>query len=160
IQIVEECDSVLWKVKVPEELKVYYAKRNELSIEASMILWGHRVVIPHKLKERILKELHVGHFGATKMKQIARSRFWWPSIDKEIERMVNSCSSCGSQHNDPPKEKQHKWEITTKPWERIHLDFAGPFRGEMFLVIIDSYSKWCEVERMANDIRSESLQKS
>ena len=29
------------------------------------------------------------------------------------------------------------------PWQRIHIDFAGPFMGKMFLIIVvDSHSKW------------------
>ncbi|XP_054832561.1 uncharacterized protein LOC129327834 [Eublepharis macularius] len=30
-------------------------------------------------------------------------------------------------------------------WSRLHIDFAGPFQGHTFLVIVDSYSKWLEV---------------
>ena len=35
-------------------------------------------------------------------------------------------------------------------WERIHLDFCGPFLGSMWLIVICSYSKWLEVVRMTN----------
>ena len=30
-------------------------------------------------------------------------------------------------------------------WQRIHIDFAGPFRQKMFFVLVDSHSKWAEV---------------
>ncbi len=33
----------------------------------------------------------------------------------------------------------------TRAWSRIHIDFAGPMDGKMFLVVIDAYSKWIEV---------------
>ena len=33
------------------------------------------------------------------------------------------------------------------------MDFAGPFQGKMFLVVIDAYSKWIECEIM-NSITS------
>ena len=32
------------------------------------------------------------------------------------------------------------------PWERIHVDFAGPYLGKMFLITVDAYSKWIEVD--------------
>ena len=32
------------------------------------------------------------------------------------------------------------------PWQRIHLDYAGPINDKMFLVVIDAHSKWMEVE--------------
>ena len=28
---------------------------------------------------------------------------------------------------------------------RVHIDFAGPVEGKMFLLIVDAYSKWLEV---------------
>ena len=42
------------------------------------MMWGIRVVVPAKLQERVLLELHVGHPGASKMKAVARSYLWWP----------------------------------------------------------------------------------
>ena len=35
-------------------------------------------------------------------------------------------------------------EVTTRPWARLHLDFAGPFEGKLFLIMIDAHSKWIE----------------
>ena len=37
------------------------------------------------------------------------------------------------------------WVWPTRPWTRLHIDFAGPKEGTMFLVIIDAHSKWMEV---------------
>ncbi|KAI3356530.1 hypothetical protein L3Q82_017741 [Scortum barcoo] len=31
------------------------------------------------------------------------------------------------------------------PWSRIHVDFGGPFLGEMFLPIVDTHSKWMDI---------------
>ena len=38
----------------------------------------------------------------------------------------------------------------TKPMDRIHLDFFGPFYGKTYLIMVGSFSKWCEVEVMRN----------
>ena len=38
--------------------------------------------------------------------------------------------------------------LSTSSWERIHVDFAGPFLGRMFMVIVDAHSKWPEVIEM------------
>lgn len=32
------------------------------------------------------------------------------------------------------------------PWQRIHIDYAGPVAGMMLLIIVDAYSKWIEVK--------------
>ena len=36
------------------------------------------------------------------------------------------------------------WNWPTRPWARIHLDYAGPFQSHYFLVLIDAPSKWIE----------------
>ena len=45
----------------------------------------------------------------------------------------------------PLKALMHVWENAKSPWVRIHLDFAGPYLGKMFLVFMDLYSKWLDV---------------
>ena len=30
----------------------------------------------------------------------------------------------------------HPWSWPPRPWQRIHLDFLGPFQGSMFLVVL------------------------
>ena len=37
-----------------------------------------------------------------------------------------------------------------KPWSRVHCDFAGPFLGHMFLIVIDAHSKWIEAHKMSS----------
>ena len=41
----------------------------------------------------------------------------------------------------PPKAPLHPWARPSKPWQRVHLDFAGPFMGEKFLLAIWSMVK-------------------
>ena len=45
----------------------------------------------------------------------------------------------------PHRAPIHPWEHGSKQWTRIHVDYAGPFRGMMYLIIMDSYSKWLDV---------------
>ena len=40
----------------------------------------------------------------------------------------------------------HPWDWLELPWQCIHLDYARPFMGKMFLIVNDAYSKWMEVE--------------
>ena len=50
-----------WPVSVPDSLKPYFYRRNELTLEEDCVLWGARVVVPKKLQERVLEELHTIH---------------------------------------------------------------------------------------------------
>ena len=43
----------------------------------------------------------------------------------------------------------HPWEYPKRPWQRIHIDFAGSIRNSTYFVLIDSYSKWMEVFPMS-----------
>lgn len=82
-----------------EEERNLYAKRDELAVDEGCLLWGYRVMIPEKLKESVLRELHASHFGIVKIKMIARSYVWWPNIDSEIENMVAACAVCAREKN-------------------------------------------------------------
>ena len=130
--------------------KPYLCRRNELSVENSCLLWGTKVVIPFQLRQKLLTELHENHPGIARMKALARSYIWWPNIDNDIEMTVKSCNSCQMNQTMPSKAPIHPWEKTTAPWMRIHVDFAGPFLGKMFLIIYDSYSKWIDAIPMTN----------
>ncbi|XP_031338181.1 uncharacterized protein K02A2.6-like [Photinus pyralis] len=92
--------------------------------------------------------LHTTHPGIVRMKSLARSYMWWPNMDSEIEAIVKNCNVCQSHQRDPPKAQLHPWEWTSTPWERLHIDHAGPFHGAIFLIVVDSHSKWLEVRRV------------
>lgn len=79
------------------------------------------------------------------MKALARSYVWWPGMDAAIEEWVRRCSPCQETRPEMPRAPVHPWETTRAPWCRLHIDFAGPFQGKTFLIIVDSYSKWLEV---------------
>ena len=49
------------KEEVPDNLKSYYFKRNELTVEEGCLLRGTLVVIPAKYQESVLAELHLNH---------------------------------------------------------------------------------------------------
>jgi len=137
-----------WPVKFSPEMKPYWTRREQLIIENNILLWGMRVVVPASLRSKVLEELHEGHPGMNKMKQLARSHVWWPNIDTDIEEASKACQSCQEGRNSPPEAPLHPWIWPSNPWIRIHVDFAGPFLNRMFLVVIDAYSKWPEVVEM------------
>lgn len=141
------------------DLKPYHLKRNELTIESEILMWGHRVVVPKKLRKTILRELHGTHAGMVKMKCVARSYVWWPNIDKDIENWSRMCEVCiGNLPNDK-KSPIVPWKVAKHPYERIHIDFLGPLNGKMYLVILDAFSKWPEVFQMNRTTSEETVEK-
>ena len=107
-------------------------------------MWGSRVIIPPKHQAQLLAELHEGHLGIVKMKALARSCTWWPGMDKAIEEVAKECTGCQLTQNNPKTAPFHSWEWPVRPWQRINIDFACPFLGTMFLIVVDAHSKWPE----------------
>ncbi|XP_058041724.1 uncharacterized protein K02A2.6-like [Ahaetulla prasina] len=134
-----------WPAAPGERFKDFVKKRAELSVQGGCLLWGDRVVIPEKLRKNVLELLHVGHPGIVRMKGLARSYVWWPLMDKEISDRVGKCQSCQESRPLPPTAPIREWEKPQGPWSRIHIDFAGPFHGQTFLIVVDAYSKWLEI---------------
>lgn len=127
-----------------EDLAPFYKRRDELSLLDGCILIGSRVVVPKAGQDGVKKELHASHMGISKMKGLARAYVWWPHLDQEIESMVQSCSVCQTSRPSPAVAPLHPWEWPERPWARVHIDYAGPFMGKMFLVLVDAHSKWLE----------------
>ena len=147
-----------WPSVLDAEFRPYGNRLNELTTEAGCLLWGLRVVIPESCQKEVLGELHVSHPGMVKMKSLARIHVWWPGVDKSIEQVVRSCESCQSVRNNPSSTLLHPWAWPDGPWKRIHVDFAGPFQGSMFMVIVDAHSKWLGVIPMATTTTEKTLE--
>lgn len=137
-----------WPETVETALQPYWVRRNELSVLRGCMVWGNRMIIPEKGREALLEELHSSHQGMTGMKQRARSCIWWPGMDRDIEDRVKRCNTCQTMSKTVPEASLHTWPWPTRPWSRIHLDFAGPIQNQMILVIIDAHSKWIEALHM------------
>ncbi|KAL1248858.1 hypothetical protein QQF64_022176 [Cirrhinus molitorella] len=67
------------------ELKPYIIQHHELLVQTGCLLWRRRMIIPPALCKSVLKRLHVGHCGMVRMKEIAKSYFWWSGVDGQIE---------------------------------------------------------------------------
>ena len=133
-----------WPKHVDSSLSSCLSRSTELSVHEGCTLWGNRVVIPPQGRTAVLQELHEGHPGMSRMKGLARMYVWWPRIDTDIEETVRHCSNCQVNRSAPPTAPLHPWSWPTHPWTRIHIDYAGPFMGKTFLILIDAHSKWID----------------
>ncbi|XP_040355417.1 uncharacterized protein K02A2.6-like [Ixodes scapularis] len=135
------------------------ARRRELTVHERCLMHGMRVVVPPKLQQLVLEELHQGHPGIVRSKALARSYVWWPSLETDLENQVRHCTACQQQRHMPEKAPLHPWSWPTQPWSRVHVDFAGPLRGRMLLVIVDAHSKWPEVFVMTSTTAEATITK-
>ena len=126
---------------IPDELKIYYNKQDEFTVEDGCILRGTRAVIPTKYQAAVLSELRLNHPGMVRMKSLARLHVWWPSLDHDVKQTVRDCHACQANRCKSPEKVNNPWIWPTRPRQRIHVDFAGPFNGQMFLLVVDAKSK-------------------
>ncbi|XP_068684312.1 uncharacterized protein [Montipora foliosa] len=65
----------------------------------------------------------------------------------------------GQQRSAPATAPLHPWEWPEKPWSQIHIDHAGPFMGQLFLIVINADSKWIEVYPTSSTIATATIEK-
>ena len=65
-------------------------------------------------------------------------------MDARIETVVKQCAHCQENQPSLPSSPMRPWSWPTRPWSRLHVDYAGPIDGKMLLVVIDAHSKWIE----------------
>ena len=146
-----------WEKTDQPDLAPYQQRQTELSLYDGCVLWGSRVVVPPPGREGILHKLHEGHPGISRMKSLARSFVWWPGLDKSMQQKVKTCDACQRSRNLPTVAPIQHWEWPERPWSRLHVDYAGPLFGHMFLVLVNVHSKWMEVKMVKNATSSTTI---
>ena len=121
------------KENVPEDLKFYFNQQDEFSFEDGCLPRGSRVVIPAKYQASVLSELHLNHAGMV--------------VELGPRR---DCANCQRNRCKGPIIASNPCIWPNRPWQRIHVDFAGPLKGYMFLIVVDAKSKWIEVFPMSS----------
>nr|CDJ97492.1 Integrase domain containing protein [Haemonchus contortus] len=148
-QVIGYIRSGKWpKMNRDSPFRPYYNRRESLSTIGSCLLTSNRLVIPNSLQRRVLQVPHTAHLGQTRMKMLARSYVYWPSMEADIEKLVRDCTKCAQQAKNPVKTELQSWPKPLTPWARVHAVFAGPLDGNFYLVIVDALSKWPEIIQM------------
>ena len=106
------------------ELKPYLSQKEHLSVEQGCVLFGYRGIVPTTFQDGLLNELHSDHPGMCRMKALARCYVWWPSLNKDIESKMKSCSVCRAVQNTPQCAPLHPWQYPSRIWQRLHIDFV------------------------------------
>ena len=136
-----------WPAKLSNvSVKPYSSCKHQLSvIDGCLLKHGDEttcvVVVPSAIRQLLLLQLHRAHVSSVSMRKLARRYIWWPGIDRDIDKMVCNCDVCALHRNSLPTIPLHPWEFPDRPWQRLHLDFAEPFKNFMWLIVVDAHSK-------------------
>ena len=126
--------------------KQYTPVMEELCLIGSLILRGTRIVIPEKLRPRMLALAHLGHLGIVNTKQNLRTKVWWPGMERDAERHCRACHGCQIVAKGDPPEPIRTTPLPPGPWQDLAVDLLGPLpSGHSILVVVDYYSRFYEV---------------
>lgn len=114
-----------------------------------------QLVIPRSLQKRALSGIHdnIGHPGRDRTLSLAKERFWWPGITKNVEDWVKRCPRC--QRRKGQTEKAPLVSITSsQPMELVCMDFlsletsSGGYQS--VLVITDHFTRYAQAVSTKN----------
>uniref|UniRef100_A0AC34FNR6 Reverse transcriptase n=1 Tax=Panagrolaimus sp. ES5 TaxID=591445 RepID=A0AC34FNR6_9BILA len=131
-----------------KSLKAYAQTRGNLRIRKGLLYFKNRIIVPLSLRTLVLEILHRSHLGADRMIRLAKLYVWWPNSAVDMREYVAICGACKGQAKAGPKKPVVNWPQATQAWQRMHIDYAGPFEGSFWLILVDAHSKFVFVERM------------
>ena len=114
--------------------------------------WWYRAVC----RKKILRDFHMGHPGKNRAKSLMRCYVYWPNMDKDIADMADSCKGCTLAAKAPAIPCK-PWPKTVQPWQRIHVDFAGPLGDQYYHIVVDGHTKWSQVFSSRSPITNYSI---
>lgn len=114
-----------------------------------------KLFVPAHLRLRLLGECHnsvlCGHPGINATKELISREFWWPSISRDVQAFVTSCSTCARSKNPKtrPMGELHPLPIPDRPWSHLSMDFITDLpcsdSKTVIWVVVDRFSKMCHL---------------
>ena len=78
---------------------------------------SQEVVIPQQARKEVLMELHSTHLSSEGMKRLARGKFYWAGMSKDIERVYMECEGCKENSRSKPNVNGKRNEVTPSTME-------------------------------------------
>ena len=122
---------------------------DRLSVAEDLIaLDSCRLVVPHSIQPQIIKACHSMHGGIVKTRTYARSKYYWPQMNRELATAVENCPKCQlflpSQSPEPliPMIASSPMQVVdTDMFESNHIDY---------IIAADRFSGYGWGERIRN----------
>jgi hypothetical protein len=108
-----------------------------------------QLVLPEVYKSLVLRELHdeMGHVSSDKVMALIRPRFYWPYMEKDVEKYTKTQCRCVKQKTPVKQVKEELTSIhTSSPFELLSLDFLELEKSsggyDHILVLIDHFTRF------------------
>ena len=122
---------------------------DKLSFVNGLIMKGQKIVIPKKLRSKMMEILHKGHADCERTLRRARDTMFWPNITSEIKNLVLNCHICREHARSNTKEPLISHEIPDYPWQNVATELFA-WDDKDYLLTVDYYSNFFEVQRLKN----------
>ena len=111
-----------------------------------------QLILPEKYRKVVYKELHekMGHLGSDRVTELARRRFYWPYMQRDIEFYVRSQCRCmiSKKPNNPDRAGLIPIEIRS-PFEMTSIDFLHLDKcsggWEYALIVCDHFTRFVQI---------------
>ena len=89
------------KQEMSQEIASFWDIRNNLCVIDGVVLYMDRIVIPRKLRKRVIDNLHSAHQGTSGMFARALATVFWPGLTASLEATRGKCRTC---HRNAPTQ--------------------------------------------------------
>ncbi len=97
----------------------------------------------------MLTKIHNGHMGVQRCKERGRDVIFWSGMSKDIEKIVENCTTCLEYRTAQQKELLHPHEIPVRPWQVVATDLFV-WNNTNYVLVVNYYSKHFEVAQLSN----------
>ena len=152
----EECASLVRQIEigfpeerdaVPNEIRQFWAMRDDLYVVQNVPFRGRRMLVPKSLRPQVLEGLHAAHQGVNGMLANARERLFWPGLDAAVRLTRAQCRQCNEHSPSQAREPAIETVEPDIPFQQVVMDLFD-LAGHQFLVYADRYSGWVEVVKL------------
>ena len=126
------------------ELREYWEVRSRLSVNKGIVFLDDRTVIPNKLRNQILDNLHSAHQGISSMRNRANDNIYWPGMSSSISNKRLTCKPCIENTTSQLAEPLQITPFQDWPFQKLCTDYFT-INQYSYLVLADRYSGWISV---------------
>lgn len=125
---------------------------SDYTLQDGLLFKEGQLCIPkYSMRDKVLKEKHSGglgsHFGLNKTLDLVRRFYFWPKMQTDIKKFVESCTMCQREKWVSTNARLYQpLPIPSRPWESLSMDFVMGLpktktgNANVF-VVVDRFSK-------------------
>ena len=141
------------KQKEPSLVRKLLNEWHKLHVDkkSGILYRNQKIVLPQKFRRTVYRELHeeMGHLGVERVLALARERFYWPHMRRDIDNFIhNTCRCLKQRRPNLPTREPLQPIVTTAPLQMLSIDFihleqsSGGY--EHILVVVDHFTKYAQ----------------